>query len=276
LKEFHDAGGIDEAAEKRKSHRDSITEVSIGSAMEALRDLSVEGEVVVKAGTVGWIVSMQAGCYQVHVTFVGYECPLIVRIPETYKLTKWARVKVPGDTGYRNEAGFFVRDNTSRPDVIKGNSDEQDVLMWIQCLINECPGPQSLMQWLKDGTILCRIVNVIRPGSTPKIHHSHKTFHQLANVSNFLKACRDLGVPSKFLFSSVDLMECKNPKAVIICIHHLGSVVRLTAPEFKGPYLGMSTKVYENQKPEQTKPKVPVPKHKPINPGVNPKGTFGR
>jgi hypothetical protein len=62
---------------------------------------------------------------------------------------------------------------------------------------------------LKDGQILCALINEIRPGAIRKIGASKMPFKQMENVSNFLKACRGLGVAEHDLFETVDLYEEK-------------------------------------------------------------------
>merc|ERR1712113_713458 len=62
---------------------------------------------------------------------------------------------------------------------------------------------------------------------------------KMENITSFIKACRSLGVLEKNVFSTVDLHEAKNLKSVQQCIAELGAVIRTTAPEFRGPYLGV-------------------------------------
>mmetsp|Transcript_62687 Transcript_62687/g.118618 ORF Transcript_62687/g.118618 Transcript_62687/m.118618 type:complete len:120 (-) Transcript_62687:24-383(-) len=64
-------------------------------------------------------------------------------------------------------------------------------------------------------------------------------FKQMENVTAFIGACRKLGVLEKDLFSTVDLYEEKNLTSVMRCIYNLGAIVRTSAPEFRGPFLGV-------------------------------------
>jgi hypothetical protein len=120
------------------------------------------------------------------------------------------------------------------------SSLEEEVLRWVEAVSGERHGCQPLMEWLKDGQVLCRTANKIQQGICPRINSQAMPFKQMENVTAFIQACRKLGVLEKDVFSTVDLYEGKNSKAVLNCIASLGSVVRRTAPSFKGPYLGVA------------------------------------
>lgn len=55
----------------------------------------------------------------------------------------------------------------------------------------------------KDGVGLCELVNVLQPGAITKIEKSASPFHQMANISSFLQACRALGVREQVLFETL-------------------------------------------------------------------------
>jgi len=74
---------------------------------------------------------------------------------------------------------------------------------------------------LHDGTVLCDVFNHCWPDSLKKIYRGKIAFRQLENISMFLKAARDIGVPSRHLFDSVDLFEYKNPRAVVDTVLNL-------------------------------------------------------
>lgn len=79
-------------------------------------------------------------------------------------------------------------------------------------------------------------VNEIRPGAIRKIGVSKMPFKQMENISNFLKACRGLGVAEHDLFETVDLYEEKDLGVVVTCIHALGRAAQ--AKGFRGAKLG--------------------------------------
>jgi transgelin len=62
---------------------------------------------------------------------------------------------------------------------------------------------------LKDGQVLCKLINIIKPGSVKKIETASMAFKQMENISNFLKACRAVGMIEHEMFETVDLYEQK-------------------------------------------------------------------
>jgi len=111
---------------------------------------------------------------------------------------------------------------------------------WLEEVSGEKSGEEDLADWLHDGQLLCKVANTLQSGICPRINTSVMPFKQMENVSAFIQACRKLGVLEKDVFSTVDLYEKKNMKAVCQCIYSLGSVVRTSAPSFNGPYLGVA------------------------------------
>ncbi|CAM9473748.1 unnamed protein product [Chrysoparadoxa australica] len=91
---------------------------------------------------------------------------------------------------------------------------------------------------LKNGILLCKLANGIKPGIVPKINSSNKAYHQMENIRHFLQACRQLGVAEHSLFETVDLFELKDLGLVVRCIYQLGVAVQTTVPDFPGPHLG--------------------------------------
>jgi transgelin len=62
---------------------------------------------------------------------------------------------------------------------------------------------------LKNGQLLCKLMNTIKPGSIRKVETSNMPFKQMENISNFLKAARTVGIAEYELFETVDLYEEK-------------------------------------------------------------------
>jgi len=88
---------------------------------------------------------------------------------------------------------------------------------------------------LKDGVILCQLVNVTRPGIVKKIHTNCTAFKQMENIGNFLKACESMGCKRSDLFQTVDLYEAANITQVVNGICALG---RRVCYYYDGPGLG--------------------------------------
>lgn len=89
---------------------------------------------------------------------------------------------------------------------------------------------------LKNGVILCHVVNIIKPGSVKKINASNMAFKQMENIGNFLSACESLGMNKVDLFQTVDLYEANNIPQVINGIFALGRKAQKVG--YDGPRLG--------------------------------------
>jgi len=76
---------------------------------------------------------------------------------------------------------------------------------------------------LKDGKILCKVINVMYPGAVKKINESKMAFKQMENIGFFLTACEEHAKMKKSdLFQTVDLYEASNIPGVISSIYALG------------------------------------------------------
>ncbi|XP_054765226.2 muscle-specific protein 20-like [Lytechinus pictus] len=89
---------------------------------------------------------------------------------------------------------------------------------------------------LRDGVVLCHLINVISPGSVKKINSSKMAFKQMENIGNFLTGCENLGINKVDLFQTVDLYESGNIPQVVNGIFALGRKAQKTG--YNGPRLG--------------------------------------
>ncbi|KAF9414438.1 hypothetical protein BGZ94_000395 [Podila epigama] len=83
----------------------------------------------------------------------------------------------------------------------------------------------DLHESLKDGVILCKLANRLRPGTVQQISLKNLPFVKMENIGNFLLAARQLGVQSSDLFQTVDLYEGKDMIQVVSTILTLERVV---------------------------------------------------
>ncbi|KOX80268.1 Muscle-specific protein 20 [Melipona quadrifasciata] len=79
---------------------------------------------------------------------------------------------------------------------------------------------------LRDGVLLCKLMNKLQPGLITKINTSGGDYKMMDNLNQFQKACVKYGVPDVDLFQAVDLIERKN---IAQTYRH---------PEWRGPWLG--------------------------------------
>lgn len=94
---------------------------------------------------------------------------------------------------------------------------EYEAQEWIEAVTGE-PFSQEFGEELRDGRRLCLLINAIRPGAVRRVNSSSMPFKQMENISNFLKACRSVGVAEYSLFETVDLFEGKDLGLVVRCL----------------------------------------------------------
>jgi len=82
---------------------------------------------------------------------------------------------------------------------------------------------ETFYRQLKDGQVLCRLINVLQPGSIPekKINNTTMAFKCMENINLFLEQVKKLGVPAEETFQTVDLWEEQNLTSVLICLQSL-------------------------------------------------------
>ncbi|XP_047241110.1 leucine-rich repeat and calponin homology domain-containing protein 4 isoform X3 [Girardinichthys multiradiatus] len=101
--------------------------------------------------------------------------------------------------------------------------------------------PEDLTEALSNGTILCQLVNQIRPRSVSIIHIPSPAVPKLSsaksrlNVENFIAACRKLGVPEPEMCVCSDVLLCKLP-AMLRCVAALVAVEAGEPEEDRSPY----------------------------------------
>ena len=84
-------------------------------------------------------------------------------------------------------------------------------------------GPDSVQAKLKDGIILCTLMNKIQPGIIKKFNKNAKMpFMQMENVGLMNEAMRSYGVQSDYIFVTTDLYEGQNMVQVLLGLRALG------------------------------------------------------
>lgn len=90
--------------------------------------------------------------------------------------------------------------------------------------------PDNLPDTLRDGVLLCQLVNSIRPRSVTSIHVPSPAVPKLTmakcrkNVENFLEACRKVGVHREQLCNAQDILEEKGIVRVAVTVSALVSI----------------------------------------------------
>lgn len=146
--------------------------------------------------------------------------------------------------------GFGLSAEQARKKAAKFDPDQaNEMLAWVKAVLNsnsvdfdfepvvkEKDGEKNVVKPLKNGAALCKLINVIKPGSVKKINESKMAFKEMENISQFLDACENIGIRKVDLFQTVDLYEEQNIPQVVNGIFALGRKARKVG--FNGPTLG--------------------------------------
>ncbi|KAK3954233.1 hypothetical protein QBC32DRAFT_95523 [Pseudoneurospora amorphoporcata] len=91
---------------------------------------------------------------------------------------------------------------------------------WIESVLGEKLPQPDLLDALKDGVALCKLVNKVLPPPGVKFKQSAMPFVQMENISIFLRSCKapPLNLLEHDVFLTVDLYERKDPAQVLQCI----------------------------------------------------------
>jgi transgelin len=133
------------------------------------------------------------------------------------------------------------------------NEDElgvpQKIVEWILKVVGQADGLspgkldwRQIQQSLKDGVVLCRLINhLLKQVGQPTVHYRPKaatSFVAMANIDTFLTAARVYGVTEMSLFGTSDLYEGRKGAFlnVIHCINQLGKLAnsRGFQPQYEG------------------------------------------
>lgn len=107
-----------------------------------------------------------------------------------------------------------------------------EVRAWMEDVLGERLPAGDLLDALKDGTVLCRLVNLAVPSPGVKFKKSAMPFIQMENISHFLRACEQppLNMPAHDRFLTVDLYESKDPAQVLQCLGAFSRVANAKNP----------------------------------------------
>ncbi|VDD90696.1 unnamed protein product [Enterobius vermicularis] len=118
----------------------------------------------------------------------------------------------------------------STPQIAKFNEEEAtNLLQWIADLIKEDIDTTGTFQnfgnTLRDGTVLCKLLNAIQPGTIKKIMKPMTNFNCMENINQFCTAVRTFGVKDEETFQSVDLFEARDYFSVCVTLQSLGRAI---------------------------------------------------
>lgn len=102
--------------------------------------------------------------------------------------------------------------------------------------MDDCIPPRPFDELIKDGVLLCRVMNTLQPGIVPKIQKPFTKEKQLENINALLNALKSYGVPEEKLFKPEDLHAGENIPNVVNCLLALGR--KCFDKGWEGPTLG--------------------------------------
>ncbi|EGX88504.1 calponin-like protein [Cordyceps militaris CM01] len=91
---------------------------------------------------------------------------------------------------------------------------------WVEESLRERLPSPDLLDALRDGVALCKLINLAIPPPGIKFKQSTMPFVQMENISHFLRACQSppLNLHEHDIFLTVDLYEQKDPAQVLQCL----------------------------------------------------------
>lgn len=101
--------------------------------------------------------------------------------------------------------------------------------------LEEVVGMEAFQEKLKDGIVLCKLINAIEPGSVAKINNGNVAFKQMENIDNFVKGCINYGCKKEDMFQTVSLFEGTNMPEVLNGLFALGRKCAANGKKGIGP-----------------------------------------
>ncbi|CAF4034349.1 unnamed protein product [Rotaria magnacalcarata] len=92
------------------------------------------------------------------------------------------------------------------------------VQQWIETVLEEKFPDVPYEDAIKDGIILCKLMNKLQPNSIPKYATSGGSFQFRENIALFQNAARAYGLGDAQLFQTIDLFEKRNIPQVTLCL----------------------------------------------------------
>ena len=87
---------------------------------------------------------------------------------------------------------------------------EQEAKAWIEAITGERFLKETFEDSLRDGILLCKLMNKLKPGIIQKINVSGGDYKMMDNISQFQRAAIHWGIAEVDLFNANDLWDQKN------------------------------------------------------------------
>ncbi|XP_064614639.1 uncharacterized protein LOC135478260 [Liolophura sinensis] len=148
---------------------------------------------------------------------------------------------------YRAEKSGYSAEAYARLEAKYDPAVARQCLLWMETLFKEAGeevqfdtsgDAETFQSDLKDGIILCRLMNTICPGSIAANKLSKPPtmpFKQMELIQYFVAAVRNYGVADHENFATVDLHESQNLNQVVTCLQALGRKAQMEGKTGFGP-----------------------------------------
>lgn len=116
---------------------------------------------------------------------------------------------------------------------------EKEAIAWMEAVTGLTVEP-DFIGGLKNGVILCTLMNIISPGAISKFAAKPKHYlEHKSNIDYFVGSCNKIGVPSSDMITSLDLSDSRPDKhQVLQCIYAVARQAQ--AIGYVGPRLGVT------------------------------------
>lgn len=112
--------------------------------------------------------------------------------------------------------------------------DSDEIKQWFsEILQTPLPEGKDLMDCLKDGVVLCRLINQLPGAPTLKPKASNMPFVQMEQIAAFINVISKppISLPAHDLFLTVDLFEKKDPAQVVQCLTSFSRIANAISPQ---------------------------------------------
>jgi len=131
---------------------------------------------------------------------------------------------------HRAEKSGLSRDIQKKLEAKYNLEQEVQCRAWIEEVLGEKLSEQEhgmhhFQSCLKDGKVLCRLLNTLNGEPlVKKINPQKMAFKQMENIEQFIKGCKTFGLKDGDIFQTADLYECQNMSQVVVALYAVSAV----------------------------------------------------
>ncbi|KAJ3180607.1 Transgelin [Gaertneriomyces sp. JEL0708] len=95
----------------------------------------------------------------------------------------------------------------------EADTNEVEIKNWIAKTVGDDPSKLAdspIHELARDGVILVRLLNALRPTQQLKINTGKLVFAKMENINNYVTATQSLGIPRQYMVSAEDIRDAKS------------------------------------------------------------------